>query len=103
MLRTRTYLAYERQFRNLNIQEMRLQRLREKLIAEIKQLQTDREQQEKEELAIAAKLYVAAKHDRKPFDPTDHGFEFSTEDVEAYLQGQRVSILAEKTMTAPGQ
>jgi hypothetical protein len=76
MLRTRTYLAYERQFRNLNIQEMRLQRLREKLIAEIKQLQTDREQQEKEELAIAAKLYVAAKHDRKPFDPTDHGSNF---------------------------
>jgi hypothetical protein len=103
MLRTRTYLAYERQFRNLNIQEMRLQRLREKLIAEIKQLQTDREQQEKEELAIAAKLYVAAKHDRKPFDPTAHGFEFSTEDVEAYLQGQRVSILAEKAVTAPGR
>jgi hypothetical protein len=88
MLRTRIYLAYERQFRNLNIKEMRLQRLREKLIAEIKQLQMDR---------------VAAKHDRKPFDPTDHGFEFSTEDVEAYLQGQRVSILTEKAMTAPGR
>jgi hypothetical protein len=82
---------------------MRLQRLREKLIAEIKQLQTDRDQQEKEELAIAAKLYVAAKHDRKPFDPTGHGFEFATEDVEAYLQGQRASILTEKAMTASGQ
>ncbi|HWF47241.1 MAG TPA: hypothetical protein VG168_09565, partial [Bryobacteraceae bacterium] len=36
-LHMRTYLAYERQLRNLNLQEMRLHRLREKLIAEIKQ------------------------------------------------------------------
>ncbi|HEX4228248.1 MAG TPA: hypothetical protein VHZ07_06235 [Bryobacteraceae bacterium] len=30
----------------------------------------------------AAKLYVAAKHDRKSFDPADYGFEFSTADLE---------------------
>ncbi len=98
MLRMRTYLAYERQFRNLNIQEMRLHRLREKLIAEIKQLQKEREEKEKDELAIAAKLYVAATHDRMPFDPADHGFEFSTADVEAYLRGARASFLTGKAM-----
>ena len=87
MLRMHTYLAYERQFRNLNIQEMRLHRLREKLIQEIKQLQKERDQKEKDELAQAAKLYIAAKTDRKPFDPMDHGFEFSTADVEGYLHG----------------
>ncbi|HEX4230431.1 MAG TPA: hypothetical protein VHZ07_17275, partial [Bryobacteraceae bacterium] len=47
----------ERQLRNLNLQEMRLHRLREKLSAEIKQLQKEREQKEKDDLAIAAKLY----------------------------------------------
>jgi hypothetical protein len=97
-LHMRTYLAYERQLRNLNLQEMRLHRLREKLIAEIKQLQKEREQKEKDDLAIAAKLYVAAKHDRKPFDPSDYGFEFSTADVEAYLHGQRAAFLTEKAM-----
>jgi hypothetical protein len=97
-LRMRTYLAYERQLRNLNLQEMRLHRLREKLIAEIKQLQKEREQKEKDDLSIAAKLYVAAKHDRKPFNPSDFGFEFSTADIEGYLHGQRASFLTEKAM-----
>ncbi|HEX4231537.1 MAG TPA: hypothetical protein VHZ07_22905 [Bryobacteraceae bacterium] len=98
-LHMRTYLAYERQLRNLNLQEMRLHRLREKLIAEIKLLQKEREQKEKDDLAIAAKLYVAAKHDRKPFDPADYGFEFSTADLEGYLHGQRAAFLTEKAMT----
>ncbi|HEX4229466.1 MAG TPA: hypothetical protein VHZ07_12415 [Bryobacteraceae bacterium] len=97
-LHMRTYLAYERQLRNLNLQEMRLHRLREKLIAEIKQLQKEREQKEKDDLAIAAKLYVAAKHDHKPFDPADYGFEFSTADLEGYLHGQRAAFLTEKAM-----
>jgi hypothetical protein len=47
MLRMQTYLGYERQLRNLHIQEMRLHRLLQKLIAEIKQLQTEREQKER--------------------------------------------------------
>jgi hypothetical protein len=97
-LRMRTYLAYERQLRNLNLQEMRLHRLREKLITEIKQLQKEREQKEKDDLSIAAKLYVAAKHDRKPFHPSDYGFEFSTADIEGYLYGQRAAFLTEKAM-----
>jgi hypothetical protein len=102
-LRMRTYLAYERQLRNLNLQEMRLHRLREKLIAEIKQLQKEREQKEKDDLSIAAKLYVAAKHDRRPFNPSDFGFEFSTADIEGYLHGQRASFLTEKAMFEGGQ
>jgi hypothetical protein len=118
-LRMRTYLAYERQLRNLNLQEMRLHRLREKLIAEIKQLQKEREQKEKDDLSIAAKLYVTAKHDREPFDPADRehpgrlmpvvrdpendGFEFSTADIEGYLHGQRAAFLTEKTITARGE
>ncbi|MDQ2774341.1 MAG: hypothetical protein M3Y57_05345 [Acidobacteriota bacterium] len=100
MLRMHTYLAYERQFRNLQIQEMRLHRLREKLIKEVKELQREREQKEKDELAQAAKLYIAAKTDRKPFDPADHGFEFSTADVEAYLHGVRANKLTEQLMQA---
>ena len=95
-----TYVAYERQFRNLHIQEMRLHRLREKLVAEIKQLQQEREQKEQDELAIAAKLYIAAKHDRQPFDPAEFGFEFSTADVEDFLRGQRAPFLTEKAMSA---
>jgi hypothetical protein len=101
-LRMCTYLAYERPLRNLNLQEMRLHRLREKLIAEVKQLQKEREQKEKDDLSIAAKLYVAAKHDRKRFDPAYYGFEFSTADIEGYLHGQRAAFLTEKAMFEGG-
>jgi hypothetical protein len=103
MLRMQTYLAYERQLRNLNIQEMRLHRLREKLIVEIKQLKKDRELKEKDDLSIAAKLYIAAKHDNQPFDPAAYGFEISTQDIEGYLHGQRAAYLTEKAMTPRGQ
>jgi hypothetical protein len=96
MLRMHAYLAYERQFRNLNIQEMRLHRQREKLIAEILKLQKDRSQKEKDDFSLAAKLYIQAKNDRKPFDPADLGFEFSTSDVEAYLEGVRAAQLSQK-------
>ena len=100
MLRMHTYVAYERQFRNLQIQEVRLHRLREKLVAEVKQLQQERDQKEQDDLAMAAKLYIAAKHDRKPFDPAEFGFDFSTADVEGFLHGQRASFLTEKAMSA---
>jgi hypothetical protein len=42
----------------------------------VKELQREREQKEKDELAQAAKLYIAAKTDHKSFDPAEHGFEF---------------------------
>ncbi|HEX4230288.1 MAG TPA: hypothetical protein VHZ07_16550 [Bryobacteraceae bacterium] len=87
-LHMRTYLAYERQLRNLNLQEMRLHRLREKLITEIKQLQKEREQKEKDDLTIAA------KYDRKPFNPSGYGFEFSTADLEGYLHGNPIASVA---------
>ena len=41
---------------------------------------------------MAAKLYIAAKADHQPFDPRDHGFEFSATDVEAYLHAQQARI-----------
>lgn len=98
MLRMHTYLAYERQFRNLNIQEMRLFRQREKLIAEIARLQKERSQKEKDGLDIASKLYIKARADRKPFNHADYGFEFSTGEVEDYLEGVRAAQPARKTV-----
>ena len=46
---------------------------------------------EQQELQMLAGLYVAAKKDGKPFDPAHYGFEFSTEDIENYLEGVRAA------------
>jgi hypothetical protein len=98
LIEVHTFLTYEKQFRNLQLQFGRLCRQREKDTAELSQLQQERNKREKEELETAAKLYTAAKHDRKPFDPAEYGFVCSTEDVECYLEGVRAAHLLNATL-----
>jgi hypothetical protein len=98
LIELETFLTYEKQLRNLNIQEARLRRQREKDTAELKQLQKERIEKEKQDLEIASKLYLAAKHDNKPFDPAAFGFDFSIPAIEDYLQGVRSANLARQAM-----
>ncbi|MBV8866152.1 MAG: hypothetical protein JO210_12230 [Acidobacteriaceae bacterium] len=87
------FLAYEKQIRNLQLQEGRLRRNREKDLAELKTLQQERVNKERSQLAAAAALYQAAKQDCRSFRPEDHGFEFSIPDLEAYLAGVHAATL----------
>jgi hypothetical protein len=91
LIEMHTFLHYEKQLRNLQIQEGRLRRQREKDTAELRQLQQDRRNREKQDLQMAAGLYVAAKKEGKPFNPAQYGFEFSTADIENYLEGIRAA------------
>ncbi|HEX4166844.1 MAG TPA: hypothetical protein VHZ55_15365 [Bryobacteraceae bacterium] len=93
-----TFLKYEKQLRNLQLQESRLRRHREKDLAELKALQEARIAEEKLLLKDAAMLYTAAKHDGKSWDPADHGFDFSLDDVKAYIQGARAAQLYHQSM-----
>ena len=87
LIELHTHLVYERQLRNLQLQESRLVRRREKESAELRRLQQERAQKEKRALESAAQLYVAA--DTKPFDPAVHGFEFSIAEIESHLEDVR--------------
>ncbi|MGH9619366.1 MAG: hypothetical protein ACRD45_06595, partial [Bryobacteraceae bacterium] len=100
LIQLETFLAYEKQLRNLHIQEARLRRQREKDMAEFTELRKERIQKEKRELETAAKLYLAAKHDNKPFNPAAFGFVFSTAEIEQYLEGVRAANLAREAMKA---
>ena len=91
MIELETYLVYEKQFRNLQLQETRLRRQRDKDLADLRAAQQERHQQEAKELAAAAGLYQVAKNRHRPFDPAEHGFEFSIEDIESYLEGARAA------------
>ncbi len=82
-----TYLFYEKQFRNLSLQETRLRRQRDKDLADLRQAQQERNKQEARDLATAAALYQVAQSRHRRFDPADHGFEFSIADIESYLEG----------------
>jgi hypothetical protein len=76
---------HEKEFRNLQIQEARLARRREKEMAELLRLQKERKAKEAEALAQAAQAYLLAAHHNQPFDLAALGFEFSTQQFQAYL------------------
>jgi hypothetical protein len=89
MIELETFLTYEKQLRNLQLQEARLHRRREKDTVELRQLQEERKQESKrkqlEILDAAARQYVIAKEDKKTYNPAEHGFEFSIDDIKDYL------------------
>lgn len=93
LIELETFLAYEKQLRNLQLQEARLRRHRENDWTELRATQKERIAEERAQLADAAALYTAALHVGRPFEPADYGFEFSIDDVEAYLKGVRAAKL----------
>ncbi len=74
-----TFLTYEKQIRNLQLQEARLLRYYGKASAELRQLQRERKTSEIDEL------------DTQPFDPSENGFDFSNPDIERYRQPHDVA------------
>ena len=92
-----TFLTYEKQLRNLQLQESRLARRRDKDLAELRRLQQERGQKERRDLREAADLYTAAQRDRKPFDPAAFGFEFSIAAIERHLAANRAAANGSKT------
>jgi hypothetical protein len=98
MIELKTFLTYEKQLRNLQLQEARLARRYQKDTAELRTMQQERDQREAIDFDVAAKLYLAAKHDNQPFNPADRGFEFSSDDIEAYLEGVRAANIARPTI-----
>jgi hypothetical protein len=62
-----TFITYEKQIRNLHLQEARLSRRRDKEAAELRRLQAER---------------IQKQQDQKPSKPTADGFVFSTREIE---------------------
>ena len=91
MIELETYLVYEKQFRNLQLQETRLRRQRDKDLADLRQAQQDRDKQEAQDLATAATMYQVARSRNQPFDPAHYGFEFSLDDIKSYIEGARTA------------
>ncbi len=96
LIELQTFLAYERQLRNLQLQESRLVRRRAKELAELRLLQQQRQRRQTEQMAEAANLYLAARHDGQPFDPAEFGFEFSIRDIERHLERAHAQTQAQR-------
>ena len=86
MIELETFLKYERQLRNLQLQEARLARRRQKETAELRKLQQERKAQQAKELEAVGKRYIIAIERNEPFHPEANGFEFSIAEIEGYME-----------------
>ncbi len=80
LIQAQAFLKYEKQLRNLQLQEARLFRRYEKDRAELREIQQARKQKETEALELPA-----AKETSQPVRPAEFGFEFSTAQFEQDL------------------
>ena len=100
LIELHTYEAYNKQLRNLQLQEARLARRREKEIAEFRNLQQERIRKHNDSLTEAARLYLASQHDGKSWSPQDNGFEFSIAAIQAFLETLRTNRIAHQAVLA---
>jgi hypothetical protein len=109
LIQAHAFRAYQKEFRNLGIQESRLQRLYDRILDELRDTQDYRYEHEdrnpeprpkpsasstpnppqehsEPKLRQAAALFLAHRREGRPFDPAQFGFEFSTRQLEQFLQ-----------------
>ncbi len=89
MIEVQTFIKYEKQLRNLQLQEARLARRREKELAELRQLQGARQANQHQALEEVSALYLAAQQAGQTFEPVANGFVFSIAQIEQHLQRMR--------------
>ena len=79
----------------LSLYEHRLHRTLEKAKVELKQLQKERAETRDTALEQAAKISKLKEALKKPWQPRDDGFEFSTQDVTAWVRRKQLEFDAE--------
>ena len=66
----------------INLQGARLSRQFQKAVQTLREIQEDRRERERRDLKDAAALLELYKHKGEPWEPSDHGFVFTKEQVE---------------------
>jgi hypothetical protein len=70
----------------LGLHSARLSRQFQRALDQLRQIQYDRRHQERRDLRDAAELLELHKHKGLPWEPSDHGFVFSKEQVERHSE-----------------
>ena len=96
LIQVEVFLAYEKQLRNLQLQEARLRRNLEKDIQALTKLQQARAAETSKRLSEAARVLIEAIDNGKArtFNPAEFGFEFSLAEIEqraAQIEPQKLS------------
>jgi hypothetical protein len=88
-------LDAHRALATLGLHSQRLSRQFQKTVDAIREIQSERRRERERDLKDAAALLELHKHKGVPWEPADHGFVFSKDEVEAF--SQRLMRLNERT------
>jgi len=69
----------------LSIYEQRLSRQFDKAVRELREIQSERRDQESVQIKNAARLLEMHKEEGLPYNPADDGFVFSNDQIETYI------------------
>jgi len=73
----------------INLQGTRLSRQFQKALDKLRQIQAERQDRERRDLKDAAALLELYKHKQQPWEPADHGFVFTKQQVERASERMR--------------
>jgi len=94
MIDLEVQFAFEKQIRNLHLQEARLNRRKEKDLAELRRLQQQRKEEDNlkraERLEAAARALMRSRWENRSFDPKANGFEFPLHEVLQHIEKKPV-------------
>jgi hypothetical protein len=79
-------LDAHRLLNSLSVQSQRLSRQFQKALDQLRDIQADRRRRERRDLDDAADLFKLHKRKGIPWEPADHGFVFSKDQVERYAE-----------------
>ena len=108
LIEIETRLAFEKEFKNLQLQEGRLNRRLDKDTARLACIQEARKAREADELHRATAACLLARHRNQPFDPEalGFGFEFSKNRMEAHVDSLKPVLrqqLLQKALAEAGE
>ena len=70
---------------NMSLHEHRLQRKYERTLQQLRELQAERREQEKEQMKQAASLLILNQERDLPYDPKEDGFVFTVAEIDAHI------------------
>ena len=91
----KTFRHQSRVFNNMSLYTQRLNNQAQRLMTQLKNLQDDRHEQERQQMIEAARVYKFKKMQGEEFEPIPDGFVYSIAEIETYLRRQTVKQHAE--------
>jgi hypothetical protein len=79
------YREHNRAFANICIYRQRLTREFQRTLVLLRQIQSERRQNEESQLDNAAKILKMHRDENLPYQPADDGFVFSKAEIESYI------------------